>query len=158
MVAASMLPPRSAARIISSAACCQEPRSWIWSGSFRMKVRTSASVASVVPSLNTIVRVSRADQPLPEAFAIRDSPSPAHLVPLALAERICLTFDRVDPARVHGSFDRFQTPGTFDEFLRSTPPITTNYELTFRSGRTGADARQAWVCTRAVTAVPDIRK
>ena len=32
-----------------------------------MKVRTSASVASVVPSLNTIVRVSRADQPLPEA-------------------------------------------------------------------------------------------
>jgi hypothetical protein len=73
---------------------------------------------------------------LPEAFAIRDSPSAAHLVPLALAERICLTFDRVDPARVHGSFDRFQTPGTFDEFLRSTPPITTNYELTFRSGRT----------------------
>jgi hypothetical protein len=34
-------------------------------------------VASVVPSLNTIVRVSRADQPLPEAFAIRDSPSAA---------------------------------------------------------------------------------
>jgi hypothetical protein len=60
---------------------------------------------------------------LPEAFAIRDSPSAAHLVPLALAERICLTFDRVDPARVHGSFDCFQTPGTFDEFLRSTPPI-----------------------------------
>ena len=25
----------------------------------------------MVPSLNTIVRVSRADQPLPEAFAIR---------------------------------------------------------------------------------------
>jgi hypothetical protein len=75
-----------------------------------MKVRTSAGVASVVPSLNTIVRVSLADQPLPEMFAIRDSPSAAHLVPLALAERICLTFDRVDPARVHGSFDRFQTP------------------------------------------------
>jgi hypothetical protein len=77
MVAASTLPPRSAARIISSAACCQEPRSWIWTGSFRMKVRTSASVASVVPSLNTIVRVSCADQPLPEVFAIGDSPSAA---------------------------------------------------------------------------------
>ena len=33
-----MLPPRSAARIISSAACCQEPRSWIRSGSFRINI------------------------------------------------------------------------------------------------------------------------
>jgi len=32
-------------------------------GSLRMKARTSASVASVVPSFNTIVRVSFADQP-----------------------------------------------------------------------------------------------
>jgi hypothetical protein len=38
-----------------------------------MKVRTSASVASVVPSFNTIVRVSWADQPLAGAFAIMAS-------------------------------------------------------------------------------------
>jgi hypothetical protein len=31
----------------------------------------------VVPSFKTIVRVSFADQPLPEAFAIKESPSAA---------------------------------------------------------------------------------
>src|SRR5262249_30594727 len=81
-----MLPSRSAARMISSVARCQEPRSWMCSGSLRMKARTSASVASVVPSFNTIVRVSFADQPfdpvlIPVAKSVGECwPSLDHLV------------------------------------------------------------------------------
>src|SRR5262249_12193085 len=81
-----MLPSRSAARMISSVARCQEPRSWMCSGSLRMKARTSASVASVVPSFNTIVRVSFADQPfdpvlIPVAKSVGECwPSFDHLV------------------------------------------------------------------------------
>jgi len=45
------------------------------------------------------------------AMGIRDRPTS---FPLALAEWICRTLDRVDPTRVHGSFDRVQrrTPST----------------------------------------------
>src|SRR5260370_12406659 len=81
-----MLPSRSAARMISSVARCQEPRSWMCSGSLRMKARTSASVASVVPSFNSIVRVSFADQPfdpvlIPVAKSVGECwPSLDHLV------------------------------------------------------------------------------
>src|SRR6266436_1793313 len=81
-----MLPSRSAARMISSVARCQEARSWMCSGSLRMKARTSASVASVVPSFNTIVRVSFADQPfdpvlIPVAKSVGECwPSLDHLV------------------------------------------------------------------------------
>jgi hypothetical protein len=39
----------------------QALRSWTCSGSFRTKVRTSASVASVVPSFNVIGQASFAD-------------------------------------------------------------------------------------------------
>src|SRR5215831_3997863 len=92
-----MLPSRSAARMISSVARCQEPRSWMCSGSLRMKARTSASVASVVPSFNTIVRVSFADQPfdpvlIPVAKSVGECwPSLDHLV--GAGEQRCGNFE-----------------------------------------------------------------
>jgi hypothetical protein len=49
--------------IINSAARCQARRSWMWLGCRRMNDRASASVATVVPSFNTMGRLSLAAQP-----------------------------------------------------------------------------------------------
>src|SRR5256885_6146311 len=57
----------------------------------------------------------------------------AHVIPLALAEWVCRTLDRLDPTRMHGSFDCVQR-SIFDEFLQNMR----------REGRTHVLLRRAY--------------